>query len=181
MKWIKASEKIPELYPVNASSELHYKLDGRKVDGFFLHSQCFEYFDVTISGYSQIEGHEFGRIEYLDESPTAQQQGESGELPDIYKGELNTKRIAEYRRVGQAFSVDEGTIRDVFCAGADWYKSLVTALSLPSPEQGWTTPELFEYLKNIVKYKDVIKRLQLWNLSRAVEGIEAALSPSPKK
>lgn len=70
MKWVKASDHTPETYPVNATSELHYKLDGRKVDGFFLHSRCFEYFDPSISGYRQLESEDFGRIEYLDETQT---------------------------------------------------------------------------------------------------------------
>jgi len=69
MQWVKSSERMPELYPVNDSSEKHYRLDGYKVDGFFLHSQCFEYFDNGIAGYKQLELSEFNRIEWLEELP----------------------------------------------------------------------------------------------------------------
>lgn len=65
--WVRASERMPELYPVNNSHEFHYRLDSYKVDGFFLHSQCFEYFNPEIAGYTQLELTEFNRIEWLDE------------------------------------------------------------------------------------------------------------------
>jgi len=49
-----------------------------------------------------------------------------GELPDIYSGDLNTERIKTYRKVGEHFFGSESVIRDAFCKGADWYKSLLT-------------------------------------------------------
>jgi len=79
--WVKASERMPELYPVNNSHEFHYRLDGYKVDGFFLHSQCFEYFNPEIAGYTQLELTEFNRIEWLDEY--ASQPKGAGVEPDI--------------------------------------------------------------------------------------------------
>lgn len=45
-------------------------------------------------------------------------------LPDIYSGELNTERIKEYRKLKDLYNVEEGTIRDIFCSGADWYKKV---------------------------------------------------------
>jgi hypothetical protein len=45
--------------------------------------------------------------------------------PDIYSGALNEKRIRAYRKFAEGYTVDEGTIRDAFCAGADFYKSLL--------------------------------------------------------
>lgn len=47
------------------------------------------------------------------------------QLPDIYKGELNTQRIKAYQLFGEKYNVSIGVIRDSFCEGADWYKELV--------------------------------------------------------
>ena len=46
----------------------------------------------------------------------------SKSLPDHYAGELNTKRIKAYRLLHEQYNLDEGTVRDIFCKGADWYK-----------------------------------------------------------
>jgi len=60
-------------------------------------------------------------IDYLEAKI---KEGET--LPNIYKlGELNTKRIAAYRKFAELYDVEEGTIRDAFCKGADWYKELI--------------------------------------------------------
>jgi len=78
MQWIKATDRLPDLYPVNDSNKKHYRLDGEKVDGLFLDSQCFEYFDFDAKEYNKIKGHEFYRIEWLDETPPVKEQGYSG-------------------------------------------------------------------------------------------------------
>lgn len=67
--WVRCNDVMPELYPVNNTENLHFRLDGVKVDGFFLHSRCFEYFNKVMEGYSQIEHDEFGRIEWLSPTP----------------------------------------------------------------------------------------------------------------
>ena len=46
----------------------------------------------------------------------------SKSLPDHYAGELNTKRIKAYKILHEQYNVEEGTVRDIFCKGADWYK-----------------------------------------------------------
>jgi hypothetical protein len=46
----------------------------------------------------------------------------SKSLPDHYAGELNTKRIKAYRLLHEKYNLEEGTVRDIFCEGADWYK-----------------------------------------------------------
>jgi hypothetical protein len=43
-------------------------------------------------------------------------------LPDHYAGELNTKRIKAYKMLHEQYNLEEGTVRDIFCKGADWYK-----------------------------------------------------------
>jgi hypothetical protein len=43
-------------------------------------------------------------------------------LPDHYAGELNTKRIKAYQLLHEQYNLEEGTVRDIFCRGADWYK-----------------------------------------------------------
>ena len=48
--------------------------------------------------------------------------GVSKSLPDHYAGELNTKRIKTYRLLHEQYNLEEGTVRDIFCKGADWYK-----------------------------------------------------------
>jgi len=41
--------------------------------------------------------------------------------PDIYTpSALNTERIAKYRKLAEDYNIDEGTVRDIFCKGADW-------------------------------------------------------------
>ena len=46
----------------------------------------------------------------------------SKSLPDHYAGDLNTKRIKAYKMLAEQYRVDESTVRDCFCKGADWYK-----------------------------------------------------------
>jgi hypothetical protein len=46
----------------------------------------------------------------------------SKSLPDHYAGELNTKRIRAYKMLHKQYNIEEGTVRDIFCSGADWYK-----------------------------------------------------------
>lgn len=43
-------------------------------------------------------------------------------FPDHYAGELNTKRIKAYKALHEQYNLEEGTVRDIFCKGADWYK-----------------------------------------------------------
>jgi hypothetical protein len=130
MKWIRASDKMPVLYPVNATSELHYKLDGRKVDGFFLHSRCFEYFDNSISGYRQLEVEDFGRIEWLDESQSSpvEQMREAQPLIDRLQVQINSSdesdnqdAISWGEQIGVLLSVNEA-------------RAIIKALSLPATQ-----------------------------------------------
>lgn len=46
----------------------------------------------------------------------------SKSLPDHYAGELNTERIKAYSLLHEQYNLEEGTVRDIFCKGADWYK-----------------------------------------------------------
>lgn len=46
----------------------------------------------------------------------------SKSLPDHYAGELNTKRIKAYKVLHEQYNLEKGTVRDIFCKGADWYK-----------------------------------------------------------
>lgn len=39
---------------------------------------------------------------------------------DIYSGELNTERIKQYKKLAELYNVQESTVRDIFCKGADW-------------------------------------------------------------
>lgn len=43
-------------------------------------------------------------------------------LPDHYEGQLNTDRITTYLKLEEQYNLQTGTIRDIFCKGADWYK-----------------------------------------------------------
>lgn len=45
-------------------------------------------------------------------------------LPDIYRGKLNAKRIKKYKKLAQLYNIQEGTVRDLFCSGADWFKKV---------------------------------------------------------
>jgi hypothetical protein len=44
-------------------------------------------------------------------------------LPDAYAMELNTKRIKAYKLLAERYNIDEGTVRDIFCHGLDWYRT----------------------------------------------------------
>lgn len=46
-------------------------------------------------------------------------------LPDIYAGELNLLRIKTYTLLNQQFDVSHSTMREIFCAGADFYKQQI--------------------------------------------------------
>ena len=119
MQWIKASDKIPELYPVNNTHENHYKLDAKKVDGYFLHSRCFEYFNDEISGFSHIELSQFNRIEWLDESAPSPVEGKSaeeilakyesnGEYPNYYHESVVLQAMNEYSSQYRTPAPDKG-------------------------------------------------------------------------
>lgn len=43
-------------------------------------------------------------------------------LPDAYSMELNTERIKAYKLLAEQYNISEGTVRDIFCSGLDWYK-----------------------------------------------------------
>ena len=45
--------------------------------------------------------------------------------PDPYSGYLNELRIKVYRKYAEGFNVEEGTIRDAFCRGIDWYRNTI--------------------------------------------------------
>lgn len=64
IEWIKASDKLPNLLE---SEMFHYKLNGYKVDGYFLHQRCFQYFYPELVGYRSIEYENFNQIEWLYE------------------------------------------------------------------------------------------------------------------
>lgn len=46
-------------------------------------------------------------------------------LPDHYSGCLNNKRIKAYKTLHEQYNLEEGTVRDIFCKGADWYKEQI--------------------------------------------------------
>jgi hypothetical protein len=39
---------------------------------------------------------------------------------DIYVGSLNNERIAAYKELAKEYNLREGTVRDIFCKGAEW-------------------------------------------------------------
>ena len=45
--------------------------------------------------------------------------------PNIYKGELNLKRIKTIHNISERYNLQEGTVRDLFCAGADFYRDQI--------------------------------------------------------
>jgi len=44
-------------------------------------------------------------------------------LPDPYAGNLNEKRIQAYHKIANMYTCSPSSVRDIFCAGIDWYKS----------------------------------------------------------
>ena len=74
----------------------------------------------------------FSILKAMDVARQDQQQVNSvdladvvGSLPNPYEGELNTERIAEYRKLKPLYALDGGSIRDLFCSGVNWYKSVI--------------------------------------------------------
>ncbi len=70
MQWVKASERTPLVW---SSDEQHYKLDGRMVSGRFFKEKSgdltFEYYDSLERDYTTLSNEDFGRVQWLDESP----------------------------------------------------------------------------------------------------------------
>lgn len=48
-------------------------------------------------------------------------------LPDIYEGKTNTARIKAYSKLYDEWNLEKSSIRDLFCAGAEWYRDFVLA------------------------------------------------------
>lgn len=149
--WRKANDKMPELYPVNATSDLHFRLDGRKVDGFFLHSRCFEYFDNGIAGYKTIEFEEFARVEYLDESlqPATTGEGDENYVFENAKGQLvqfikPTSPNATERQEGEfaEWAIEEGYTW--LPATKKWGKYIGDDDLIRPEFTAYTTPELYK-------------------------------------
>lgn len=42
---------------------------------------------------------------------------------DPYIGTLNEKRIQAYHKIANMYTCSPSSVRDIFCAGIDWYKS----------------------------------------------------------
>jgi hypothetical protein len=83
MKWIKANELMPEMFD---QSDLHYRVDGKKTDGVFLSEDVFEY---RFAGRNIcLEREDFHRIEWLDESPSADQAGEDEKSKEMLKAAM---------------------------------------------------------------------------------------------
>ena len=108
--FIKATDKLPPLKKIffakvgtSGMSSIHYTA-LRRIDGT-VYEREYPKERFTIPS---------AMLEWLDES-----------LPDIYAGELNTKRIKAYMEVKGEFGLNETTISHIFCKGADWYKSLL--------------------------------------------------------
>ena len=40
--------------------------------------------------------------------------------PDIYSGKLNSQRIKRYLNLAELYNIEESTVREIFCKGADW-------------------------------------------------------------
>lgn len=60
------------------------------------------------------------RDAYVEELKKIKTPKDTVDTLDIYIGELNTERIAEYMKLEQLYNIDRGIIRDVFCKGAEW-------------------------------------------------------------
>ena len=57
--------------------------------------------------------------------------------PDIYSnipGDLNTERITKYRKLAEDYTIEEGTVRDIFCKGADWGVEVCERLNIATEE-----------------------------------------------
>jgi hypothetical protein len=88
-RWVRASERTPDIFD---SAEKHYNLDGKKVDGFFLHQRCFEYFCNEIAGYKTIDESQFNRIEWLEEYTEQFNQPTQNEFTPPYRVGRKQKR-----------------------------------------------------------------------------------------
>lgn len=70
-------------------------------------------------------------------------------LPDIYSGTLNSQRIRRYKMVAEEYNITETSVSDIFCKGADWYKSLIENVVLENMQyymeycqsNGYVTPK----------------------------------------
>ena len=72
------------------------------------------------------------------------------DVPEIYKGKLNTERIEQSRELAQLFNIDESTAREIFCKGTEW------GIVLTNQSQWISYPyELLEEFKRVcLKFPD---------------------------
>ena len=118
MKWrqVKKNGHLEwELMP-NTKDEIlkdagKYADEYEKENGFTTHPK-------TASFHGYIAGYDAAKLE----TPIPDTDGKEQDV-DIYSGELNEQRIKEYRRLAEAYNITESSVRDIFCRGADWYKS----------------------------------------------------------
>lgn len=114
MKWINAGERMPE----DGASVIFRRIgDNRTIIlGSDLSMKLFAVQEInkekTDKGQPPFEIN-MSIFEWLDESSTK---------PDIYAlgSSLNVERITKYRKLAEDFNLEEGTVRDIFCRGADW-------------------------------------------------------------
>jgi len=142
--WVRASERMPELYPVNNTEQLHFELDGRKVDGYFLHSRCFEYFNNEIAGYSQIDFDDFARIEWLERHPSQPLGGYTlQQVGDAYEAG-NKIGLAGYSMKSKHAEYDKAT-----------YLSTLTA-PIPAEREGEDAVKLKQAVELIQHFVDKV-------------------------
>jgi hypothetical protein len=114
MKWINAGERMPE----DGGSVIFRRVGDKR--SIILGSD----FSMKLFAVQEINREKMDKgqplfeidmsiFEWLDESSTK---------PDIYAlgSSLNTERITKYRKLAEDYYIEEGTVRDIFCRGADW-------------------------------------------------------------
>jgi len=62
----------------------------------------------------------FGQRQFSPPADVPEYEGANQNDMDIYSGDTNTKRIAAYKKLADAYLIQEGIVRDIFNAGAEW-------------------------------------------------------------
>jgi hypothetical protein len=72
---------------------------------------------------------------------------------DIYGGKLNLERISAYKELAKEYRLREGTVRDIFCKGAEWGIG-ITEREKAFPKFYPVLPDVCEHPKGMLSYYD---------------------------
>lgn len=106
---MKKQFKVIGIYPNS-----HFKIGDTLEESEQLPHGCVGKFIDEVTGWAWVKNAEIYTLLFKEIQVIT--------LPDHYEGELNRKRIKAYKALHEQYNLEESTVRNIFCKGADWYK-----------------------------------------------------------